>query len=57
LVSNLKTSSGGQPNEGRNPDDIDSWVLARRFFMFDTLTGIDEDGDLNVIRYAREVVL
>jgi hypothetical protein len=57
LINNLKTATGNQPNEGRNPEDIDSWVLTRRFFMFDTLTGINEEGDINVIRYAKEVVL
>lgn len=57
LVSNLKTAQGGQPNEGRDPEDIDSWVLTRRFFMFDTLTGVNDEKELNVIRYAREVVL
>jgi hypothetical protein len=25
--------------------------------MFDTLTGINDEGELNVIRYAREIVL
>lgn len=37
LVRNYRYGDGKTPNTGYDP--IDSWVLVRRFFMFETLSG------------------
>lgn len=44
-------------------DDLEKWVLNRRFFLFDTVTGIEEAGGFStlepasVVRYAKEITL
>lgn len=39
LIKNFRTSDGDTPNSGS--DLSDSWRFTRRFFIFDTISGID----------------
>jgi hypothetical protein len=41
LVSNLRDSNGGRPNEDVDYENAGSWTLVRRFFLFDTISGIE----------------
>ena len=38
LIENTASDSGGYPNR---EDDKTKWILTRRFFMYDTVSGID----------------
>jgi hypothetical protein len=48
----------GQNSDKSNADDskIDQWILTRRFFLYDTLSGVEED-ELKVVRYAKNITL
>jgi len=59
---NLRLGDGSTPNKGL--EVVDSWVLTRRFFVYDTISGIDKIGgyrDGNVspeyIRWASDIKL
>lgn len=41
LITNIQGTTGDRPNQS---SDQSKWVLTRRFFMFDTLSGI-RDGE------------
>jgi hypothetical protein len=41
LITNVRGSAGDEPNAD---SDESRWLLTRRFFMFDTMSGI-QDGD------------
>lgn len=41
-------SNGENPNKKKI---LENWVLTRRFFIYDTISGI-QDGESKVVRYA-----
>ena len=54
-ITNAKSYSGQKVNSF---DNMDNWILSRRFFLFDTLSGVDtEEEDLIVVRYAKQITL
>jgi len=65
LIRNFRDASGELPNAGEAGESgiKDNWRLARRFFIYDTISGIDEVGgfvDYTVpayVRWASEVYL
>mmetsp|Transcript_28647 Transcript_28647/g.35491 ORF Transcript_28647/g.35491 Transcript_28647/m.35491 type:complete len:94 (-) Transcript_28647:1697-1978(-) len=40
LVENTASESGGYPNQS---DDRSRWILTRRFFLFDTVSGVRQN--------------
>jgi len=56
----LRDNSGDQPNAAAN---MDEWILTRRFFMVDTISGIEDIGGFQsgalpaVLRYAKRLTL
>ena len=61
LVRNFRNRSSSNPNQGT--DVVDKWRLTRRFFVYDTISGIAESGGyLNnsvpkYVRWAHDVKL
>lgn len=57
-IDNVISQTGDSPNLA---DDMSSWILTRRFFIFDTVSGIMAenwpDGSPTVIRYPKRMVL
>jgi len=58
LISNVVSDTGNTPN-GQN--DSSKWILTRRFFIFDTKSGIKDgeypDGVPQVVRYPKTMTL
>ena len=60
LIKNFRDIEGGAPNESYK---YDTSRLVHRFFIYDTISGIDQKGGYNVssdpsvIRYASKVKL
>jgi len=60
VVRNFKDEDGNSPNE---EDDDSNWRLFRRFFIYDTVSGIEGEGDYarggisTVIRYPKSITL
>jgi len=61
LIRNFQDSNGGNPNEDRENEE--GWQLVRRFFMYDTISGIEENdmylqgGVSSVVRYPKYIKL
>jgi len=51
LVRNYRYFNQKTPNEGFDP--VDTWVLVRRFFMIETLTGFVEGQSSKAAKYVR----
>lgn len=51
LIRNYRYGDGKTPNVGFEP--IDSWVLVRRFFMTETLTGFEIGQSAKTPKYVR----
>jgi hypothetical protein len=57
LIQNIQDSQGGFPNKDSSDKN---WILTRRFFLFDTVSGLamgDSSGVPQVIRYPLEMTL
>ena len=58
LITNIYDELGGTPNEELEDQN---WILTRRFFLFDTISGIEvgeyPDGLPYIIRYPKEIIL
>ena len=56
LIENAGGTDGGYPNK---EEDMTRWVLVRRFFLFDTVSGINRneypDGVPIAVRYPRHM--
>jgi len=58
MITNVQSQSGDTPNYSGNEAN---WILTRRFFIYDTLSGIknseyDVEGAVpDVIRYAKNI--
>lgn len=57
-IENVISPTGDEPNM---EEDMSQWILTRRFFMFDTISGISTEdwpnGAPTVIRYPKRMVL
>jgi len=54
LIDNVGSDTGGYPNQ---ETDQSRWILTRRFFIFDTISGIPQNefptpGEPSIVRYA-----
>lgn len=58
LIENAGGTEGGYPNV---EDDMTRWVLVRRFFMYDTVSGINRneypDGEPIAVRYPKHMTI
>ena len=58
LIENVPSDSGGYPN---TEPDKNQWILVRRFFIYDTVSGIPQneypDGKPVVVRYPKMMTL
>ncbi len=58
LIEDTAGANGGYPNRGK---DKAQWILTRRFFMFDTVSGIPQNqypnGTPVVVRYPKRMTL
>ena len=58
MVRNLRTENEKTPNEGFDPNE--NWILAKRFLMIDTISGLEvgkSTTDPKYVRFARDVRL
>lgn len=61
LIRNLRNIDGSKPNVGMTP--VDTWQLVRRFFVYDTISGISKIGGFesgskpDYIRWASSIQL
>lgn len=59
LITNVQSNNGDTPNA--DPNNQANWILTRRFFIYDTISGIkngeyDVEGAVPVIiRYAKSI--
>ena len=59
LIENIQKDSGAKPNEF----DVEAdWILTKRFFLFDTLSGIENESDFphgepKTVQYAKSIEL
>ena len=57
LIENTPGESGGFPN---TEPDMTRWVLTRRFFLFDTISGIPQNqfpgGLPEIVRYIQKIL-
>ena len=58
LIENVPSDSGGYPN---TEPDKKQWILVRRFFIYDTVSGIPQneypDGKPVIVRYPKMMTL
>lgn len=58
LIRNFRDKAAAGPNEGSSFSD--SWRFTRRFFVYDTISGIDQVGGYprttpNIVRWAADI--
>ena len=56
LIENVGSQAGGQPNR---VSDKNAWILTRRFFLIDTISGIElnqyPEGLPDIVRYPLKI--
>lgn len=54
LINNFRDQNGNQPNVNL---DYETSRLVRRFFIVDTISGVESGGNQKVVRFANKVKL